>query len=102
MKCPFCGAWSDVLETRDGRRRRQCANGHRFTTEEAVTSYTARRVRDRNRQAAKRVLAGEPQTKVAESFGMPRTELSRYMRREHPDYNSRTAGQLARWRAVRG
>lgn len=32
MKCPQCGAWTDVLETRSPRRRRECANGHRFTT----------------------------------------------------------------------
>jgi transcriptional regulator NrdR family protein len=37
MKCPVCGAWSEVLDTREGqnesvRRRRQCGNGHRFVT----------------------------------------------------------------------
>jgi transcriptional regulator NrdR family protein len=38
MKCPRCGAWSDVMETRANeggnvtRRRRVCANNHRFTT----------------------------------------------------------------------
>lgn len=40
MKCPHCGAWSEVSETRataDGmRRRRDCANGHRFTTFEVL------------------------------------------------------------------
>lgn len=38
MKCPVCGVWSNVLETRpikDGvKRRRECANMHRFTTHE--------------------------------------------------------------------
>ena len=39
MKCPRCGATSDVAETRPGahhttRRRRECHNGHRFTTVE--------------------------------------------------------------------
>ena len=39
MKCPRCGAWSNVAETRPAehqttRRRRECANGHRFTTVE--------------------------------------------------------------------
>lgn len=40
MKCDKCGAWSEVLETREDakhgviRRRRQCANGHNFTTYE--------------------------------------------------------------------
>lgn len=37
MKCPVCGAWTEVLDTREGRnesvrRRRQCGNGHRFVT----------------------------------------------------------------------
>jgi transcriptional regulator NrdR family protein len=37
MKCPTCGAWSSVISTRDGsRRRRECANEHRFTTDEVV------------------------------------------------------------------
>lgn len=39
MKCPECGAWSEVKESREGealtfRRRRLCANGHLFTTYE--------------------------------------------------------------------
>jgi transcriptional regulator NrdR family protein len=42
MKCPECGAWSVILETRDTsvryRRRRECANGHKFTTEEIALS----------------------------------------------------------------
>jgi transcriptional regulator NrdR family protein len=36
MKCPECGVWSIVKETRGSRRRRECANEHRFTTEEVV------------------------------------------------------------------
>ena len=41
MKCPECGTWTEVLESvlrRDGSRRRryQCANMHRFNTEERV------------------------------------------------------------------
>lgn len=36
MKCPTCGTWTIVKETRGGRRRRECANEHRFTTEEVV------------------------------------------------------------------
>jgi transcriptional regulator NrdR family protein len=39
VKCPECGTWADVLETRrtpkgETRRRYECANGHRFTTYE--------------------------------------------------------------------
>lgn len=41
MKCPECGAWTVVKETRvdenNARRRRiECANMHRFTTLETV------------------------------------------------------------------
>lgn len=38
MKCPTCGAWSIVKDTRERpnyiTRRRLCANDHRFTTKE--------------------------------------------------------------------
>lgn len=41
MKCPECGVWVRVVETRsepDGskRRRYECANLHRFTTRETI------------------------------------------------------------------
>ena len=41
MKCPTCGAWSLVKETRQSptfgqTRRRECANEHRFTTQEVI------------------------------------------------------------------
>jgi hypothetical protein len=36
MKCPTCGTWTVVNETRGGRRRRECANEHKFSTEEIV------------------------------------------------------------------
>lgn len=41
MKCPHCNAWSIVVETRKSPafgyiRRRECANEHRFTTQEVA------------------------------------------------------------------
>jgi transcriptional regulator NrdR family protein len=42
MKCPACGAWTSVKQTRtrktDGvvTRRYECGNLHRFSTEERV------------------------------------------------------------------
>jgi transcriptional regulator NrdR family protein len=41
MKCPQCGAWSLVKETKKSptfgyMRRRECANEHRFSTQEVV------------------------------------------------------------------
>jgi len=46
MKCPECGAWSIVKETRQSptfgqTRRRECANEHRFTTQELVIPQEA-------------------------------------------------------------
>lgn len=44
--CPHCGAWTEILESRlrptNWRYRRyQCANMHRFTTEERVRHEAA-------------------------------------------------------------
>ena len=41
MKCPECGTWTIVKETRIStgntrRRRLECANQHRFTTLETI------------------------------------------------------------------
>jgi hypothetical protein len=41
MKCPECGAWSIIKETRTSPtfgyiRRRECGNEHRFTTQEVA------------------------------------------------------------------
>ena len=42
MKCPVCEAWTSVKETRTRKtdgvivRRYECANMHRFSTEERV------------------------------------------------------------------
>lgn len=49
MKCPECGKWSDVIETRLKRgteiiyRRRECGNGHRFVTHEKFFSMVKKR-----------------------------------------------------------
>lgn len=56
MKCPVCGAWSVVKEVRETttryRRRRECANEHKFTTEEIVVP--AEKIRS---ERAQRVVA---------------------------------------------
>jgi len=41
VKCPLCNAWTELLETRKRAsgltyRRYECANLHRFTTEDGV------------------------------------------------------------------
>jgi len=51
MTCPQCGAWTTVKETRTRKtdnvvvRRYECANEHRFTTEERLKDELLRRVR---------------------------------------------------------
>jgi transcriptional regulator NrdR family protein len=46
VKCPECGTWTVVLETRATdknhvTRRRECANEHRFTTQEVAIPQEA-------------------------------------------------------------
>lgn len=45
MRCPYCNTWTETKDTRvttDGvRRRRQCGNGHRFTTDEVARADPA-------------------------------------------------------------
>jgi hypothetical protein len=36
MKCPTCGASTEVLDKRGPKRRRLCTAGHRFVTVETV------------------------------------------------------------------
>jgi hypothetical protein len=56
MQCPRCQAWTDVLASRKGRRTRECANGHRFSTVE-VTADLAEYLQVQRRLAtARRVL----------------------------------------------
>jgi transcriptional regulator NrdR family protein len=49
LACPECGVWTEVVETKKIRntnilkRRRECANGHRFTTHEQVAYVNAPR-----------------------------------------------------------
>jgi transcriptional regulator NrdR family protein len=61
MKCPECGAWTVVKETRadenNSRRRRiECANMHRFTTLETVIAEKTR-VRQKQKIAE---ISGKP------------------------------------------
>ena len=70
MKCPECGAWADVIETRKSetfgyRRRRECGNGHRFTTQEVVIPQEAideerRNHLETNKKRLESIRAGRP------------------------------------------
>lgn len=61
MKCPECGAWTVVKDSRvdqnNSRRRRiECANMHRFTTLETVIDSKTR-VRQKQKAAE---ISGKP------------------------------------------
>jgi transcriptional regulator NrdR family protein len=51
MKCPVCGAWTQVKLTRQSdefvRRSRVCGNEHRFTTEERAVPDSRQRLKER-------------------------------------------------------
>lgn len=71
MKCIYCGAWTYVLATRKGRRRRRCGNDHSFHTLETAEvnpNYL-------KRQIVERVKLGATPEAVAESFRIPLDEV---------------------------
>lgn len=68
MKCPQCGAWSRVLETRTDMRLRECANEHRWRTREVlVVALEKPDLQARN--AAIRADTRRPSV-IAEAFGL--------------------------------
>lgn len=98
MKCPQCGAWSSVLDTREApldttKRRRECANGHKFTTVEVLSiavskhylqsaarsskSRRARWARDKAIQADTR-----SQREIAKTYGIHQTRITAIKRRK--------------------
>lgn len=96
MKCPTCGAWSNVLETRNGphesmRRRRECANGHRFITLEVLPTVihqdaklsTARAVAKRRElwQRDQRIKIDQRvHSTIAAEYGITRSQVVRIKR----------------------
>lgn len=78
MKCPECGAWTSVKETRTRKienitvRRYECANLHRFTTEEIVKDELLRRVRELQSGPRLPSKSGKSETAIPET---PRTDI---------------------------
>ena len=75
MKCPECGTWTEVLDTRmrkDGSRRRryQCANLHKFNTVERVEEITQGGWRHGNRTGP----SSTPTTKEDALSTLPRVD----------------------------
>lgn len=57
MKCPWCNAWTIVLETRQGsKRRRECGNGHRYRTVEITDAHYELVMLERRLRTARAVL----------------------------------------------
>lgn len=97
MMCPECGAWlHKVLETRQHPdemivRRRECANGHRFSTWEVHPTVvhkgsnlaTQRAIRERRTlwQRDKQIRADtRPLKEIAATWGMTREHVVKIRR----------------------
>ena len=56
MKCPICNAWTFIKDTRskDTRvhRRRECANGHKFSTDERIATKELKESKDADKNMA--------------------------------------------------
>lgn len=99
MKCPHCDGWTEVRETRGDRRRRECANGHRFTTQEVVVVDLP--TRDRAIADAV-VLNHRTIADVAVQFGLRSDSyVSRCVRKHYPKFCTRADGQRRRWERER-
>jgi transcriptional regulator NrdR family protein len=66
MKCPDCKVWATVLETRDRQdgttyRRYECANHHRFSTDESPTPAKQPRHTQSDFNTSKRSIYAAPQ-----------------------------------------
>lgn len=77
MKCPVCTAWAEVKETRarnDGSRRRryECANLHRFNTDErvSVTPEMEAERKARTEQVRQRIAEGVKVVAIAHEFNL--------------------------------
>ena len=80
MKCPVCGTWTLVKETRktsDNRKRRryECANEHRFNTLESV--IPEKTLRSQQKTAETGVGTGLPVVRVGHDGSGRAHELGR-------------------------
>lgn len=106
MKCPFCAAWSTVLETRERAnnvtwRKHRCANEHEFASTQTVENRDVLIAR-RNRQIVDAVTRGKSMTEVAKAFGMrSHSEVSRILAKFYPSFEARANGQRRAWSTTR-
>lgn len=95
MKCPYCNAWTDVRQTREGRRRRECANGHRFSTQEVLVVDDGKRAK----AIADAVVLKHMTIKEAATMHGLRSDsyASRCVKRYYPEFATRSDGQRRRF-----
>lgn len=81
MRCPWCYSETSVIETRarpntTTRRIRECANGHRFPTDEAYASSTE--MSDyRNKAILAALENGELRAMIARQFQISDSQVTR-------------------------
>ena len=116
MKCPICGtSGSSVISTRGWQsdtmlqRRRECFNGHRYTTYEvsdrlaktlakhSATSAAAIQKRGsqwkRDQRIMRAIKGGKLLSEVAAEFGLASNTVSWIVKRVDPEFNARSHGQ---------
>lgn len=114
--CPVCGAaGSTVISTRGWQsdtmlqRRRECFNGHRYTTYEisdrlaktlakhSASSASAIQKRDsqwkRDQRIMRAVRGGKLLSEAAAEFGLASSTVSWIVKRVDPEFNARSHGQ---------
>ncbi len=84
MKCPHCNAWTLVLETRNQKRKRQCAGAsgevHVFYTREVIEKPKAEARREKMRERDDAIIAalkapGATRKSVSCLLGIPKSSI---------------------------
>lgn len=94
MKCPTCSTpLNEVVDSRKRgesiRRRRECFNGHRFSTLESIAVFEVQKPRKRGGKYPQELVnqclaerdAGDPQKVIAHRHGVPMDTLAGWLSR---------------------
>jgi transposase-like protein len=81
MKCPHCNAWTEVLRTKETVRRRECANGHRFWTEEVAKPELPDPWEDTKKAALVYHAQGMSVRKIALTLAVNRSTIYKWLRK---------------------
>lgn len=88
MKCPECGAWASVKDTRNKPnnemyRRYECANEHRFSTKEMVfdwENYRKSTKPDEIRKLLRNIPNGLSTTQIGKVIGLSQGDVRKKLR----------------------